>query len=126
MSLDPNPILFERASEAILLLNREGQVVKVNREACKALSIQEERLVGKPILGLVVPGDRDRVKQLFLRVLGGQERACVHAEHQQVLTSPSPAPAGRRRSSSRRSSRTSRDSSWRWRTERAGYGTHRE
>ena len=77
MSLDPNPILFERASEAILLLNREGQVVKVNREACKALSVQEERLVGKPILGLVVPGDRDRVKQLFLRVLGGQEREWI-------------------------------------------------
>jgi PAS domain S-box-containing protein len=75
--VDPNPILFENASEAILLLNRDGQILNVNREACRTLSLPEARLLEKPVLAMVVPEDRDRVKKLFLRVLGGQEREWI-------------------------------------------------
>ncbi len=74
---DVNDILFERSGEAILLLNRNGQVVRVNREACKLLATDRDRLTDRPILAMVLPKDRDRVKELFLRVLGGQEREWI-------------------------------------------------
>lgn len=76
-SADVNRILFERSGEAVLVLNRRGQVVKVNREASKLLSTEVDRLTERPVLAMVVPKDRDRVKELFLRVLGGQEREWI-------------------------------------------------
>lgn len=75
--LDPNPILFEHAPEAILLLNKDGQVMSLNREACRMLSLGPEAVVGKPVLAHVIPDDRDRVKDLFLRVLSGQDREWI-------------------------------------------------
>ncbi|HSW31167.1 MAG TPA: ATP-binding protein [Longimicrobiales bacterium] len=74
---DLGGILFERAPEAILVLSPEGQVASLNREAQRLLALQADQAVGRPILGLVAPGDRDRVKQMFLRVLGGQEREWI-------------------------------------------------
>ncbi len=70
-------LLFERSPGAVLLLTREGQVQRLNQEAQRLLALEPDRLVGRPVLGVVVPDDRDRVKQAFLRVLGGQEREWI-------------------------------------------------
>ena len=71
---DVAQVLFERGPEAVLLLDRNGAVRDLNREALKLLAVERERIVGRPVLGAVVPKDRERVKDLFLRVLRGQER----------------------------------------------------
>jgi PAS domain S-box-containing protein len=70
-------VLFHRSPGAALVLSREGQILSLNREARRTLAMDPERLVGRPILSLVVPGDRDRVRQIFLRVLSGQEREWI-------------------------------------------------
>ncbi|MDH5588987.1 MAG: PAS domain-containing protein [Gemmatimonadota bacterium] len=67
--------LFHKAPYAVLVLNRDGQVMDLNEEAQKALAMAHDRIVGRPILAVVVPEDRDRVKEIFLRVLGGNERS---------------------------------------------------
>lgn len=76
---DPAQILFERGPEAVLLLDRNGVVRNLNREALKLLAVERERIVGRPVLGAVVPRDRERVKDIFLRVLGGQEREWINS-----------------------------------------------
>ena len=76
---DPAHVLFERGPEAVLLLDRNGVVSDLNREAIKLLAVERERIVGRPVLGAVVPKDRERVKDLFLRVLSGQEREWINS-----------------------------------------------
>lgn len=70
-------LLLERSPGAVLVLNRDGQVLTVNREARRMLAAEAERLVGRPVLAVVAPDDRDRVRQVFLRVLAGQEREWI-------------------------------------------------
>jgi PAS domain S-box-containing protein len=70
-------LLLERSPGAVLVLNRDGQVLTVNREALRMLSAEAERLVGRPVLAVVAPDDRDRVREVFLRVLAGQEREWI-------------------------------------------------
>lgn len=70
-------ILFHQSPGAALVLSREGQIVSLNREATRTLAMDPERLVGRPVLSVVVPDDRDRVKQIFLRVLSGQGREWI-------------------------------------------------
>ncbi len=76
---DVAQVLFERGPEAVLLLDRNGAVRDLNREALKLLAVERERIVGRPVLGAVVPKDRERVKDLFLRVLRGQEREWINS-----------------------------------------------
>jgi PAS domain S-box-containing protein len=72
-------VLFERGPEAVLLLDRDGVVRDLNREALRLLGVERERIVERPVLGAVLPRDRERVKDLFLRVLGGQEREWINS-----------------------------------------------
>lgn len=76
---DSAQVLFERGPEAVLLLDRNGVVHDLNREALRLLAMERERIVGRPVLGAVVPKDRERVKDLFLRVLRGQEREWINS-----------------------------------------------
>ena len=76
---DVAQVLFERGPEAVLVLDRTGAVRDLNGEALKLLAVERERIVGRPVLGAVVPKDRERVKDLFLRVLRGQEREWINS-----------------------------------------------
>lgn len=58
----------------MILLTPEGTVEDLNRAARKTLGVERESLLGRPILLTVVPEDRDRVREFFLRVLQGQQR----------------------------------------------------
>lgn len=74
---DLDRILFQRSPGAALVLSRAGQIVSLNREATRTLAVESDGLVGRPVLSVVVPDDRDRVKKIFLRVLSGQEREWI-------------------------------------------------
>ncbi len=75
MSLQsPYHALFDQSPTPVLILNTEGQVVDLNRQAGKALAVEAERLRGRPVLASVIPEDRARVKEIFLDVLGGEVR----------------------------------------------------
>ncbi|MFQ5537925.1 MAG: PAS domain-containing protein [Gemmatimonadota bacterium] len=69
--------LFEYAPVGILVLDADGLVVEMNREARRTLARSEEQVVGRPILASVAPRDRERVKAAFLRVLQGQMKGWV-------------------------------------------------
>lgn len=71
---DLDAALFDRSPSAVVVLNRHGQVIRVNREARRGLGVDADGVLGRPVLGVVAPDDRPRTKQAFLRVLGGQER----------------------------------------------------
>ncbi len=74
MKTDGARLLFEASPTATLMLTREGTVAELNRAARKTFAMGLDRMVGRPILATVVPDDRDRVRELFLRVLQGQRR----------------------------------------------------
>jgi PAS domain S-box-containing protein len=65
-------VLFEASPSPVMRLSREGTVVALNRAARKVFAIEPERVIGKPVLGMIVPEDRARIRDLFLRVLQGQ------------------------------------------------------
>lgn len=73
MPKDRAQLLLDASPTAILLLSPEGKVEELNRAARKVLAVQPDRIIGRPILARVVPDDRDRVREYFLRVLQGQE-----------------------------------------------------
>jgi len=75
MSLDsPYHALFAQSPTPVLILNAEGQVLDLNRQASRSLAVEADRLRGRPVLASVIPEDRARVKELFLDVLGGEVR----------------------------------------------------
>lgn len=74
MAAENTTLLFRHAPVAVLVLNREGQIVEANAEALKTLSERRTDLVGSPVLGLILPEDRNRAKEQFLEVLAGRER----------------------------------------------------
>ena len=74
MSIDRERVFFESSPTAMILLTPEGTVEDLNRAARKTLGVKPESLLGRPILLTVVPEDRDRVREFFLRVLQGQQR----------------------------------------------------
>jgi PAS domain S-box-containing protein len=74
MTTDRARLLFEASPTATLMLTREGTVAELNQAARKTFAMGPDRMVGRPILATVVPDDRDRVRELFLRVLQGQRR----------------------------------------------------
>ncbi len=73
-------VLFEASPTSVLRLSRDGKVMALNRAARKVLAIEPDRLIGRPILGIVVPDDRERIKDFFLRVLQGQQCECTTLE----------------------------------------------
>lgn len=74
MAAQNTTLLFRHAPMAVLVLNRDGQIVDANAEALKHLAERRADLVGSPILGVILPEDRDRAKEHFLEALAGRER----------------------------------------------------
>ncbi len=66
--------LFEASPTPMLVLSPAGAVLRLNDAARRMLGVRPERVLGKPVLAHVVPEDRARVRELFLRVLEGQRR----------------------------------------------------
>jgi PAS domain S-box-containing protein len=74
MSGENTTFLFQNAPVAMLVLNRDGQIVQVNAEAVRTLAEKRGDLVGSPVLGLITADDRNRAKEHFLEVLAGRPR----------------------------------------------------
>ena len=69
----PN-ILFEALPTPAIEVSRSGKVMAMNPAARQLLGLDPSDVVGQPILGFVIAGDRDRTKEIFHRVLEGQRR----------------------------------------------------
>lgn len=67
-------VLFEGSPTPVLRLSRDGKVIALNSAARRVFGIQPDRILDRPVLGMVVPEDRGRIRDLFLRVLQGQRR----------------------------------------------------
>ena len=74
MAPENTTLLFRHAPMAVLVLNRDGQIVEANAEALRHLGERRSDLVGSPVLGLILPEDRTRAKEQFLEALAGRER----------------------------------------------------
>lgn len=65
--------VLDTASAIVLIMDEEGNIIRVNR-SCQSLSgYPEEEIVGKCFWDIfLVPEEVDRVKNIFLRLLAGQ------------------------------------------------------
>lgn len=66
--------IFAHAPVAVLLVNREGQVVELNAEAVRTFGERRADAVGCPVLGMIQSQDRARAKDHFLEALAGRSR----------------------------------------------------
>jgi PAS domain S-box-containing protein len=77
MSTESAQVMFDASPTPTLLLTQEGTVARMNDAARKMLGTRPDKILGRPILASVVPDDRERVKELFIRVLQGQRREWI-------------------------------------------------
>lgn len=67
-------LLFELASEAVLILDPNSQrILEANPAACKALGVNAKRLIGKNLAECVPEADRDSVESLLIQVRSSGE-----------------------------------------------------
>lgn len=65
--------LFENSPDAIFVEDTNGDVLDVNRAACRLHGLGREQLVGKNVLELVPAEERERVWRDFQRQMAGQQ-----------------------------------------------------
>lgn len=61
--------IAEQATVGLIQTSLEGRISFVNRSYCAMLGYEEKELLGRSVLDLVAPGDRERTEALFLRLL---------------------------------------------------------
>ncbi|MBC7816724.1 MAG: PAS domain S-box protein, partial [Planctomycetaceae bacterium] len=66
--------LFEHSPDAIFVESLTGIVLDVNPAACELHGLPREKLIGKHVLELVPPRDRDNVRRDFPRIAAGELR----------------------------------------------------
>lgn len=71
-------LLFESASDAILVGDRDGNLTSVNPAACRLLGYSEEELVGKNGRSLCAPEWLDLVDRHAARKAAGEEEAAAY------------------------------------------------
>src|SRR5690606_31225676 len=95
--------LFESAPEAIVLLDRQGRVSRVNREFTGMFGYRAEELVGKALDPVLVPEDRREESARMARAASRGQRAGGETERLRrdgtrlpvsVLVAPIIAPGG--------------------------------
>lgn len=57
--------LFEHAPDAIYIEDRDGTILEANPAACELQALPHHELVGRNVLDLVPPGERERVRRDF-------------------------------------------------------------
>ena len=67
--------LFERATDAMVLLDLEGNLVELNPAAARMLGLQREELVGRPLLSFIVPEEMDATAARFAGKIDGSAPA---------------------------------------------------
>ena len=66
--------LFEHSPDAIFVESLTGIVLDVNPAACELHGLSREKLIGKHVLELVPPRDREEVRRDFPRIAAGELR----------------------------------------------------
>ncbi len=66
--------LFEHSPDAIFVESMTGIVLDVNPAACELHGLPRDKLIGKHVLELVPPRDRDNVKRDFPKIAAGELR----------------------------------------------------
>ncbi|HSD43341.1 MAG TPA: PAS domain S-box protein [Burkholderiales bacterium] len=68
--------LFESAPEAVVLLDVEGRVIRINREFAAVFGYAAEEALGRPIFDLIVPEDElERARALYAVYMSGSRIA---------------------------------------------------
>lgn len=83
--------ILESMIEGVMLLDGEGRVVRANRATARLLGVEASELVGRALVDLVAPSEREFSRQLPSKVatqpLRGRETAFQHARGEPVTLS---------------------------------------
>ena len=69
--------LFDNLSVGIAMIDPEGQVLAVNKTACRFLDYPQEELIGMPLSELIYPEDLDADRDLFKPIINGENDHCL-------------------------------------------------
>jgi PAS domain S-box-containing protein/putative nucleotidyltransferase with HDIG domain len=68
---------FELSPDMLFVLDGQGDVVEMNREASRQLGYTSDEYRGRSVYGLHPASDRDRVANTVTRMLSGMEEVCT-------------------------------------------------
>jgi PAS domain S-box-containing protein len=69
--------LFDNLSVGIAMIDWEGQVLAVNKTACRFLDYSQEELIGMQLTTLIYPKDLEADREPFKPVIEGKEDHCL-------------------------------------------------
>jgi PAS domain S-box-containing protein len=69
--------LFDNFTVGIAMIDREGQVLAVNKTACHFLDYSQEELIGTQLTTLIYPKDLEADREPFKPVIEGTEDHCL-------------------------------------------------
>jgi PAS domain S-box-containing protein len=78
--------LYDEAPVGYYELDREGRILNINRTACDLLEYSREELIGRPIVELISPEEREPVMRMFAEQLADR---LPLVPHEQVLRTKS-------------------------------------
>ncbi|HEX58601.1 MAG TPA: PAS domain S-box protein [Methanomicrobia archaeon] len=65
--------LFESAAEPIIVLDKAGRILEVNKRALELSGYSKEDLLGKSILDFILEEDREKALEVFLKAIRGED-----------------------------------------------------
>jgi len=69
--------LFDNFTVGIAMIDREGQVLAVNKTACRFLDYSQEELIGTQLTTLIYPKDLEADREPFKPVIEGKKDHCL-------------------------------------------------
>lgn len=73
------------AGVILLVINADEKITLINRRGCKILGYREEEMIGKNWFDVFIPEtERERVKQVFTRVMSGEIEPVEYFENRVI------------------------------------------
>ena len=72
--------IFENDTTGVLVLDRNGGIIRGNQVLDRLIGRRSDDLIGRPLTDIVHPDDRARSREAFSRLLGGDDSGYPHDE----------------------------------------------